>query len=214
MSLRTLFAALAIFTMTAVAGAVVNSSDVVAADFKAKSVDTTDYGDAPILGDPNAPVTILEFASMTCPHCAAFHAEKFPELKKKYVDTGMVKFVFMDFPFDQRAAGASILARCVAPEKRFVALDALFKTQDVWARSNDYVGELSKIGRLAGLSRDQVQACLENEELLNDVLEDRQVGMQQYKVDSTPTFFVNGEEKISGNVDLDEFEEIIDSYFE
>jgi len=186
-----------------------------AADFKAKEVDSTDYGeDARIYGDPNAPVTLLEFASMTCGHCAAFHNEKWPEIKKKYIDTGMVKLVFKDFPFDQRAAGASMLARCVADDKFFPAVGALFKTQDKWARAEDYLGELGKIGKLAGLSQEKFDECMGNEDVLNAVLKDRQEGMQKYKVDSTPTFFVNGEEKISGNVALDDFEEVLDSYFE
>ncbi|WP_420547728.1 DsbA family protein [Curvivirga sp.] len=190
-------------------------SSAQAANFKAKEVDTTDYGDdARIFGDPNAPVTVLEFASMTCGHCGAFHNEKWPELKKKYVDTGMVKFVFKDFPFDQRAAGASMMARCVADDKYFAAVGALFKTQDKWARAQDYMGELGKIAKLAGLSEEKFEACMQDESVLDAVLKDRQEGMQKYKVDSTPTFFVNGDEKISGNVPLEDFEEVLDSYFE
>lgn len=221
MSFRTFFAFGFLMAIFFGGNAVLNTdsttgliSAALAQDFKAKSVDDTDYGDAFIYGDPNAPVTIMEFASMTCPHCAAFHTEKWPEIKKKYIDTGMVKLVFKDFPFDQRAAGAAMLSRCVADGRRMAALDALFKTQATWARSEDYMGELAKIGKLAGLSRDKVEACLQNEEVLNAVLMDRQEGMQTYKVDSTPTFFINGEEKISGNVPLEDFEEVLDSYFE
>ncbi len=185
-----------------------------AADFKAKSVDTTDYGDSPVLGDPNAPVTLLEFASMTCPHCAEFHKTKLPEIKKKFIDTGMVKLVFKDFPFDQRAAGASMMARCVPENFYHKALGVLFKTQDTWARSEDYMVELGKIAKLAGLSQEKFDACMKDEEILNKVLEDRQEGMKKYEVDSTPTFFVNGTEKISGNMPLEEFEEVLNSYFE
>lgn len=185
-----------------------------AGEFKAKSVDTTDYGNSPVLGDPNAPVTLLEFASMTCPHCAAFHNEKLTEIKKKYVETGMVKIVFKDFPFDQRAAGASMMARCVAPNRYFQAIDALFKTQNTWARSDDYLGELGKIAKLAGLSQEKFDACMKDDDILNQVLADRQEGTEKYKVDSTPTFFVNGTEKISGNVSLSDFEDVLNSYFE
>ena len=189
-------------------------SSAYAADFKAKSVDTTDYGDALIVGDPDAPVTLLEFSSLTCPHCAAFHREKWPDIKKKYIDTGMVKLAYKDFPFDQRAAGAAMLARCVGDKRRYKAIDILFKTQQNWSRSNDYIGELKKVGKLAGLSGDKVDQCLENDDVIQQVLEDLKEGQEKWEVRSTPTFFINGEEKIEGNISLDEMTSKLDDYFE
>ena len=107
-----------------------------------------------VLGDPNAPVEIIEYASLTCPHCAAFHAEKLPQIKKKYIDTGKAKLIARDFPFDRLGAMGAMMARCANPARYHQFLDVLFKQQSKWTRSNDPVGELQKIGKLGGLSED------------------------------------------------------------
>ena len=164
-----------------------------------------------VLGDPDAPVEIIEFASLTCPHCAAFHADKLPQIKKKYIDTGKAKLIARDFPFDRLGAMGAMMARCANPSRYHQFLDVLFKQQSKWTRSNDPVGELQKIGKLGGLSEDDFVACMQNEDLLTGILESRQAGVQEHEVNSTPTFIINGE-KIVGNVPLEEFEAAIEKH--
>ncbi len=164
-----------------------------------------------ILGDPDAPVEIIEYASLTCPHCAAFHADKLPEIKKQYIDTGKAKLVARDFPFDRLGAMGAMMARCANPSRYHQFIDVLFKQQAVWTRSQDPVGELQKIGKLGGLSEEDFIACMENQDLLTGILESRQAGVQQYEVNSTPTFIINGE-KVTGNVPLDDFIAVIEKH--
>ncbi len=162
-----------------------------------------------VLGDPNAPVEIIEYASMTCPHCAAFHNDTMGEIKKKYIDTGKAKLVMRDFPFDRLGAMAAMMARCANPDRYFQFIDFLFKQQASWSRSQDPVGALAKIGKLGGLSQADFDACMSNEELLSGMLASRVEAVETYKVNSTPTFFVNGE-KITGNQPLEVFETAIE----
>ena len=164
-----------------------------------------------VLGDPNAPVEIIEYASLTCPHCAAFHADKLPEIKKKYIDTGKAKLIARDFPFDRLGAMGAMMARCANPNRYHQFLDVLFKQQAKWTRSNDPVGELQKIGKLGGLSEEDFAACMQNEDLLTGILESRQAGVTEHEVNSTPTFIINGE-KVIGNVPLDDFISVIEKH--
>jgi protein-disulfide isomerase len=160
------------------------------------------------LGSPDAPVTIIEYASSTCPHCAAFHVETFPTLKKDYVDTGKVRFVFREFPFDDLALAAFMVARCAPEEKYFPIIDVLFEQQRSWTRGNPKE-ELFKIAQLAGFSREKFEECLKNEEVAKGILEIRETADEKYGVDSTPTFFINGE-VVQGNQPLEEFRKFID----
>lgn len=161
-----------------------------------------------VLGDPNAPITIYDFSSMTCPHCAAFHTETLPELKKEFIDTGKAKLVYRDFPFDAVALRASMLARCSPPERYFGFLDVLFRSQQKWITAEDPLAALAQTGRLAGVSQQDFDACMANEELVNGLVEKRLEAEQKYEVRSTPTFvLVQGDrqEKIVGNQTLDQF---------
>ena len=142
------------------------------------------------LGDPKAPVTIVEYASMTCPHCAHFHETAFPELKKKYIDTGKVRFIFREFPLDPVAAGASALARCAGKDKFFPLIESLFAQQRDWAVQRP-VEPMFAIVRQAGFSRQSFEECLNNQKILQGIDETRTRG-QHYGVQSTPTFFING----------------------
>ena len=135
-----------------------------------------------VLGDPNAPITILEYSSLTCPHCAAFHANTLPQLKKDYIDTGKVKLVFRDFPFDRAALQASMLARCSNPERYFGFLDVLFKSQNKWAGASDPAQALAQTGKLAGVGDQQFKECLANEALANKLIERRLEAEQKYQV--------------------------------
>lgn len=165
-----------------------------------------------VLGDPDAPVTIVEFSSLTCPHCAKFHRETFPDLKEKYIDTGKVRLVFKDFPFDRVAAMGAVLARCAPTDRYFKFLDVLFKRQDNWTQASDPAQALAQIGRMGGIGQEAFDACIGNEKILDAVLENRLTGMQDYKVQATPTFIVNGEDRIEGAQPLEKFEEVINGH--
>lgn len=164
-----------------------------------------------VLGDPGAPVTIYDYSSLTCPHCAAFHANVLPELKAKYIDTGKVKLVFRDFPFDRNALLASAMARCAPAERYYPLLDILFKQMGGWSRAENPQAALAQIGKLAGLSQATLDACWADKELIDGVIKLRLDGEKMYKVDSTPTFIINdGAAKISGAQPLDVFAKAID----
>jgi protein-disulfide isomerase len=160
------------------------------------------------LGKPDAPVTVIEYASMTCPHCARFHTETLGSFKEKYVDTGKVRLIFREFPFDGLALRASMLARCAGPERYFPMLDVLFQQQKQWTSAKDPMAALGQIGRLAGVSPQKFEACMKSEELQNAVVQNRLEGQQQHKVESTPTFVIDGE-KHSGALTLAQLDEIL-----
>jgi protein-disulfide isomerase len=144
-----------------------------------------------MIGDPKAPVTIVEYASMTCPHCANFHETTYPEMKRKYVDTGKVRFVFREFPLDSLAAAASVLARCAGNEKFFPLVETLFAQQREW-RVQRPLEPLFAIARQAGFTQQSFDACLENQQILQGIEEAKMRAVNRFKVQSTPTFFING----------------------
>jgi protein-disulfide isomerase len=162
------------------------------------------------LGPANASVTITEFASMTCPHCAAFNETVFPKIKSEYVDTGKVRYVFREFPLDIKAAAGSMLARCIAKDdagKYFAVIDMLFRQQNDWVIKNT-TETLTRIGKQAGLSQQAVEDCLKDQALLDKIAADQKYAGDVLKVDSTPTFFINGE-KIKGETSFEEFDKRI-----
>jgi len=179
-----------------------NASDI------AKPVSLPDMA----LGQDNAPVTITEFASLTCPHCAVFTEQVFPKIKKEYIDTGKVRYVFREFPLDVKAAAGAMLARCIAngdAQKYFAVNDLLFRQQADWAMNNT-TESLTRIGKQAGLSQQQVDTCLKDQSLLDKIVADRKYASEVLQVDSTPTFFINGE-KIRGETSFEEFSKKINS---
>jgi protein-disulfide isomerase len=161
------------------------------------------------LGDPNAPVTIIEYASLTCPHCAHFQKDVLPKLKERYIATGKVRLVYRDFPLDQRALAAAILAHCAGPERYFGFVDVLFQTQESWARADDYVAALKQIGKLGGLTEKQMDACFADQDLTNRILQSRLDAQKEHDVSSTPTFIIDGK-AYPGARDIDEFASLID----
>jgi len=164
------------------------------------------------LGPATATVTITEFASMTCPHCAAFTERVFPKIKSEYIDTGKIRFVFREFPLDVKAAAGSMLARCIAKDdanKYFAVVDLLFRQQEAWALKNT-TETLIRIGKQAGLSQQQVEDCLKDQALLDKIAADQKYANEVLKVNSTPTFFLNGE-MMKGEQSFEEFDKRIKS---
>lgn len=161
-------------------------------------------------GDENAPVTIVEYASMTCPHCAGFHKNTYPEIKKKYIDTGKVRMIVREFPFDPRAAAAFMLARCAPNDAYFPMIDVLYKQQTTWARAQNARAPLEKIAKLAGFTQESFEKCLTDQKLLNDVNAVREKGQGEFGVSSTPTFFIDGK-RYSGAMSVEQMSAIIDS---
>ncbi|MCA1366606.1 DsbA family protein [Bradyrhizobium sp. BRP14] len=162
------------------------------------------------VGEANAPVTIVEYMSMTCPHCANFHNNTFDAIKTKYVDTGKVRFIVREFPFDPRAAAAFMLARCAPEGQYFPMISMLFKQQEQWAAAQNGRDALLQLSKLAGFTQESFEACLTNQKLLDDVNAVMQRGAKEFGVKSTPTFFVNGEH-YSGDMSVDVMSALIDS---
>jgi len=145
-----------------------------------------------VLGKADAPITIVEYASMTCPHCAHFDKDVLPGLKKKWIETGKAKLVLRDYPLDEVALRAAMMARCAPPERFYPLVDTLFETQEQWALAKDWRGALEKTARLAGIGKKDFDACLANKGMEDQVAQSRLIATTQLGVDSTPTFFVNG----------------------
>tara|TARA_Y100001934_G_scaffold283896_1_gene409316 strand:+ start:31658 stop:32263 length:606 start_codon:yes stop_codon:yes gene_type:complete len=161
-----------------------------------------------ILGDPNAPITMIEYSSLTCSHCRQFHEAILPKIKKNYIDTGKVKLIYRDFPFDKLGLLATVMARCAPPERYFGFLDVLFRKQQDWSRSQDPFGELSRIGKLGGLNPSDYEACLKNQALIDGLIEKRLEGQKNFDVKATPSFIINGDHKIVGSQPYEEFEKV------
>jgi protein-disulfide isomerase len=158
------------------------------------------------LGPKDAAVTVTEYASMTCPHCAAFTEQVFPKIKEAFIDTNKIRFVFREFPLDIKAAAGSMLARCIAKEdsgKYFAVIDMLFKQQNDWVMK-DTAATLTRIGKQAGLSQQAVEECLKDQALLDKIAADQKYANEVLKVNSTPTFFINGE-MLKGEQSFEEF---------
>ncbi|WP_291866190.1 DsbA family protein [Bradyrhizobium sp.] len=162
------------------------------------------------LGPATSPVTITEYASMTCGHCANFHETVFPKIKSEYIDSGKIRWVFREFPLDIKAAAGSMLARCIAKDdagKYFAVIDMLFKQQNDWVTKNT-TETLTRIGKQAGLSQQAVEDCLKDQALLDKIAADQKFASEVLKVSSTPTFFINGE-MVKGATSFEEFDKRI-----
>ncbi|ESW94072.1 MULTISPECIES: DsbA family protein [unclassified Mesorhizobium] len=160
------------------------------------------------LGKDDAKVTIVEYASMTCPHCAHFAETTFPELKTKYIDTGKARYILREFPFDPSAEAGFMLARC-SKDNYFPMVDVLFRQQANWVGVNNTKDALLQIAKLAGFTQESFEACLTDQKLLDDVRSVQKRGADEFKVDSTPTFFINGK-TYKGAMSIAEMSAIID----
>jgi protein-disulfide isomerase len=164
------------------------------------------------LGSESAPVTIIEYASMTCPHCAAFEIGVFPKLKEKYIDTGKVRFIMRLFPTPpvELSAAAYMLARCGGPEKFYPLIETLFQQQEKWVVRNP-IQPLLTIAKQAGFTEQSFEACINDRALLNKVQQVSNAASTKFKVDSTPTFFINGQ-KFGGEMPIEQFDKAIEQY--
>ena len=162
------------------------------------------YDDDMILGKADAPVTIIEYASLTCPHCAHFAANTFPQIKKDLIDTGKVRWVYRDFPLDRLALRGALLAHCLPKEQYFAILDVLFASQKEWAGAADPNAALSQIGRTAGLDQPTIDKCLSDKAAIDKIVARIQDGEQRFNLKSTPSFVINGKTE-SGDMAYDTF---------
>jgi protein-disulfide isomerase len=163
-----------------------------------------------VLGSEKAPVTIIEYASMTCPHCAHFSQETFPELQKRYIDTGKVRFIFREFPLDALAAAGFMLARCAGKDKFMPIVETLFAKQPEWMVQKP-IPPLTEIAKQFGFTQASFDQCLANQKVLDGIQEVRDRASEKLGVNSTPTFFVNGK-KLSGDQSIEALAKEIDPY--
>jgi protein-disulfide isomerase len=195
-------------TLTVALGGLANMALVSPAQAQALLMQPGPLGEM-ALGDEKAPVTIIEYASMTCPHCASFHVSTYPELKKRYIDTGKVRFIFREFPLDQLALAAFVLARCAGPDKYFPMIETLFQQQKEWVVQKP-LGPLMAIAKQSGMSEATFNECLQNQKLIDGIEDVRQRAIK-LKVESTPSFFINGK-SLRGAFSLDDFEKAMAPY--
>ncbi len=163
------------------------------------------------IGKEDAPVTIIEYASMTCPHCATFHNDVLPSLKENFIDTGKVRMAFREFPLDARAYAASMLTRCAGNDFHYPMTEVLFKQQKTWATAEDPRPALLQIAKLAGFTQETFEDCLKNQELLDNVNATRKKAAEVFGVNGTPSFFINGE-RYRGRVTVEEMSAAIEGY--
>jgi protein-disulfide isomerase len=162
------------------------------------------------LGDPKAPVTLIEYAAVTCPHCSDFFISQFPEIKSKYIDTGKVHFIFREFPLNALDVAGFMLARCAGDDKFFPMVDTLFEKQREWVVQKP-LEPLMAIAKQAGFTKESFEACLANQKVEDGVKWVRERATEKFGVSGTPTFFINGQ-KYSGNPTAADLGKQIDSY--
>ena len=161
-----------------------------------------------VQGPADAKVTIIEYASLTCSHCGAFHRDTYPALKSRYIDTGQVRYILREFPLDPLATAGFMLARCDGEQKYYPIVDLLFQQQRAWTATDKPLDALRQMMRQAGFSQERFDSCLKDQKLYDAVNAVKNRGIETFKVESTPTFFINGQ-RHPGNLSIDEIEKII-----
>ena len=180
---------------------------VFAIDLSALKISENDF----VIGDEDAPITIIEYASMSCSHCANFHKNTLPELKTEYIDTGKVRMIFRDFPFNYPALLGSMMMRCIPNEVRYDYMNVLYQLQSKWVNRDPTVTkkELYKIMQSGGMTKDEFDSCYSNLDIENEILEAVMAAQNDFNIRSTPSFIVNGN-LVEGNKNTKEFRQIID----
>ena len=173
----------------------------------ALEIDNKDF----YIGDLDAPITIIEYASLSCSHCASFHNDTLPELKKEFIDTGKVKLVFRDFPFNYPALLGSMDLRCIPNDVRYDYMNALFLLQNSWVNKENAktTQELFKIMQSGGMTKSEFDECISNVDLENEILQGLMTAQKEFNIKSTPSFIINGE-LLQGNKPIKDFRQIID----
>ena len=162
------------------------------------------------LGNKDAKITVIEYASMTCVHCANFHKQVYPKIKKNYIDTNKIKFIFRDFPLDKQALFASVLAKCAPKDKYFDFVKLILTNQKKWISNDDaFMNKLQHIGKLAGLNENKINSCFKDEKLVDNIIKTRSIGEKKYNINSTPTLIIN--EKKYSAMSYENFEKIIEN---
>ena len=164
-----------------------------------------------VIGDKNAPITIIEYASLSCSHCASFHNNTLPDIKKEYVDTGKVRFVFRNFPYDPPSLIGSVILKCVPKDVRYDYMNALFLLRKNWVISDNAKStqELYKIMQSGGMSKEDFDNCLKRDDLADQIIKGRIDAQNEFNIQSTPSFLINGNLE-QGNKSVKEFRQIID----
>ncbi|MFQ6018968.1 MAG: DsbA family protein [Kiloniellaceae bacterium] len=167
------------------------------------------FDDDRIFGEPDAPVTIIEYSSLTCPHCASFHENTLPKVNEDWIAKGKARIVYRHFPFDALGLRAASVANCIEGDRHFAFLDALFRGQKIWTRADDPIAALAQVAALAGLDRARFDSCIADQEEMDRIVARAQHGRTIYDVQSTPTFIINGR-KVVGAVGYDEFNKVLE----
>ena len=164
-----------------------------------------------VIGNKDAPITIIEYASMSCSHCASFHNNTLPDIKKEYIDTGKVRMVFRDYPFNYPALLGSMMMRCITNDLRYDYMNALYKLQNTWVNKDPKISkkELYKIMQSGGMTKDEFNECYSNLDNENLILDGVMAAQKDFNIKSTPSFIVNGN-LVEGNKNIKEFRQIID----
>lgn len=160
------------------------------------------------IGSATAPVTMVEYSSLTCPHCAAFHTDVLPSIKKNFIDTGKVRLIFWDFPLGNLAMAATMIARCSGQDNYVPMVDALYASQKTWSHSDTPFDAIAGIARLSGMTIDDVEDCLDNQPLLKALQAVAEDANKNLGVESTPTFFIEGV-KVPGNMPYEDFKDLL-----
>ncbi len=161
-----------------------------------------------VLGVDAAPITVIEYASLTCPHCAQFHQNALPTIKKDFIETGKIRYVYRDFPLDQLALSGSMIAQCSGRDRYFAFIDALFAQQSNWARDTKPLAALSRIARLGGISQAKFDECIKDKDVADAILKKRLDGDKIFGINSTPTIIINGK-RFSGGLSIEQFKAVV-----
>jgi len=207
----TLAALLALFLPAVVVAPGVSPARAAAPDASVQLAEDTDaiYPDDLYLGKSDAKVTVIEYASLSCPHCANFNKEVLPKIKADYIDKGLVRWIFRDYPLNGPAMQAAILAHCGSPMRYFSLVDTLFQSQDFWLTQPQPLVALKQIGGSVGIDEKSFDACLADEALKTKILTRAQEAQSKYKVDSTPTFVIKGQTH-AGELPYGDFKKLLD----
>jgi len=163
------------------------------------------------LGPEDAKVVVVEYASMTCGHCANFHKNTFGKVKEKYIDTNKIRFVFREFPLDNVASAAFMLARCAPEDKYFDVIDLMFEEQRNWAFTNNPLQSMMDFSKQIGFTQASFEACLTNQKLLDGVRWVADRGSKMFNVSATPTLFLNGKKLSGGALSFEQMSELLDA---